>query len=115
MNIHPSSDMREYMTTLFSNISNKFIKYLKDNYSTNNIHIHEDLARDDIYGELDIRIGDTIIDYKNTINDEISAPWILQLLCYKAMCNHPVNKIAIFNPLKGWFSSLDVSGWDKGE
>ena len=117
MNIRPSIHFKNY-DSLFENINTKFIDYLKMNFNTNQIHIHEEFVVDDgMYGELDLRIGDTIIDYKNTHTDEITAAWILQLLCYKSMYDKQndniIKNIAIFNPLKGWYCSFDISYWNK--
>jgi DNA polymerase III epsilon subunit-like protein len=68
---------------------------------------------DCVQGEIDMIVGDTIIDYKVSNSDDVDASWILQLLCYKALyrSKEPINKIAIFNALKGWYAEIDVSTW----
>jgi DNA polymerase III epsilon subunit-like protein len=73
-----------------------------------------------IYGELDMRIGSTIIDYKCSISDDIQLQWILQLLCYKVLSDHrchradsKIETIGIFNPLRGWYVDINVASWDK--
>jgi hypothetical protein len=74
--------------------------------------------KEGVYGELDLRIGDLIIDYKTSIKDEINLQWLLQLLCYKTLFDLSVrvptiNKIGILNPLRGWYDEIDVSNWNK--
>lgn len=119
MDIRPTKDMKAY-ESLFQNATQTFIEFIKSRFNfPQDIGIHEDLcSQDDIFGELDLRIGDTIIDFKNTINDEVSTPWILQLLTYKALYEHQnpqktINKIGVFNPLRGWYVEFDVSNYDK--
>lgn len=121
MDIRPSKDMKSY-ESLFKNATQTFIQFIKNRFANvHDIGIHEDLCSpNEIFGELDLRIGDTIIDFKNTINDEVSTPWILQLLCYKALyeSQYPdktINKIGVFNPLRGWYVEFDVSTYDKQE
>ena len=120
MDIHPSKHMKNY-EPLFNNITKTFVEFIKE-FKTDDIGVHEEFIQEQengMYGELDLRVGDTIIDYKNTIQDEISAPWLIQLLCYKALYDikhenqKTINTIAIFNPLKGWYCPIDVSGWNK--
>jgi hypothetical protein len=72
-----------------------------------------------MYGELDMRIEDMIIDFKTTISEDINMEWVVQLLCYKTLYEYAcanqtkINQIAIFNPLKGLFFQMDVSSWGK--
>lgn len=69
-----------------------------------------------MYGETDLRVGSLLIDYKCSIQDDLSLEWVLQLLCYKVLCDwnqKPIRRIAILNPLRGWYTELDVSGWNK--
>jgi DNA polymerase III epsilon subunit-like protein len=107
-------DFYEDYKDLFENISTKFIDHIKLNKS--DIECHAEYAVAEIYGELDLRIDDKIIDYKTSQNVDISLENIVQLLCYKVLCdknNKKINKIGIFNPLKGVYYELDVSTWDK--
>lgn len=103
---------------LFANIKTKLIDFLISKiHDMSEVTIEEEVAvKDGVHGELDLRIGDTIIDYKTSVNDEISMQWFVQLLCYKALCDLNEKKIttlAILNPLRGWYSEIDVSAWDK--
>jgi hypothetical protein len=115
MDIQPSKDMKQYKD-LFAKCTQVFINTLD---LKKPIAIHEDLVHNDIYGELDLRIGDLIIDFKNTINDEITPSHLLQLLCYKSLYDlkhdNKINTVAIFNPLRGYYVPFDVSTWDKQE
>lgn len=73
-------------------------------------------VKEGMHGELDLRIGDTIIDYKTSINDDISMQWLLQLLCYKVLADHNghhISRIGILNSLRGWYGEVDVSSWDR--
>lgn len=117
MDIKPSQHMELYKTTLFSNI-NKFIMYLKDSFDTSKIYVHEEMIIEEgIYGEFDLRVDDTIIDYKNSVNEDVMASWILQMMCYKTLYDmthtNRIKKICIFNPLKGIVYTYDCSMWDK--
>jgi hypothetical protein len=116
MGIKPSQHIK---SPIFKNITEKFIPYIKKMAGIPSIH--EDLATNEVYGELDLRVGTTIIDYKASVSsDEITAPWLLQSLAYKAMHdlsanNTKITHLAWFNPIKGWYVSIDVSDWDKHE
>lgn len=127
MNIRPSVHFKHY-DELFKNIQTHFIDHIKKQYPNKKLHVHEELSvelnGECMCGELDLRIGNTILEYKNTILDynDITAAWILQLLCYKSMhdknelgsnSDGVIREIAIFNPLKGWYASIDVSKWNK--
>jgi DNA polymerase III epsilon subunit-like protein len=110
-------DLSEY-DRLYENISKSLMDFLliKMN-SLSDIHTEEDFEiKEGIFGEVDLRINDIIIDYKTSINDEISLQWLLQLLCYKTLADlngKKINKIGILNALRGWYSELDVSDWNK--
>lgn len=112
-NITGNDFLTDYKT-LFDNISDKFVDFIKNKGT--DIECHGDYEiNQGIYGEIDLRIGDLLIDYKTSIND-IKLENIIQLLCYKTLCdlnNKKINTIAIFNPLKGIYSELDVSTWNK--
>jgi hypothetical protein len=119
MDVKPSVHMKACYE-MFDSCVRQFMNAI--NCDGKDIGIHEELAIDEgVYGELDLRIDDTIIDYKCAISDEISAPWILQLLCYKSLYDlkqsddRKINKVGIFNPLRGWMVELDVSEWNKSK
>lgn len=82
-----------------------------------NVALEEDLEiKEGMFGEIDLRIQDTVIDYKTSINDEISMQWLIQLLCYKSLADangKHINKIGILNSLRGWYSEIDISSWNK--
>jgi hypothetical protein len=100
---------RDLMDFFLSMIENRDDVYVSKSYD----------IKEGMNGEIDLLIGNTIIDYKTSINDDISIQWILQLLCYKVLhdFNNPhdkkVEKIAVMNPLRGWYSYIDVSAWNK--
>jgi DNA polymerase III epsilon subunit-like protein len=109
------SQFAEYKP-MFDNITNIFGKWLAD-AKKDVMTCHEEVSiKEGVCGELDLRVDDMIIDYKCTINDNINIEWIVQLLCYKALCNMnkiKINKIGIFNPLKGCIWTIDVGDWNK--
>lgn len=114
-NIDISSDLSEY-TSLFERISTDIVRFITDMKPVD-ITVDEKLeAKEGMFGEMDLRVDGTIIDYKTSINDNMDLQWLTQLLCYKALADingKKINKVAILNPLRGWYSELDVSGWDK--
>lgn len=84
------------------------------------VHVNKSYdMKDDMSGEIDLLIDNTIIDFKNSINDDISIQWILQLLCYKVLydfCSGTgkrIEHIGILNPLQGWYVEIDVREWNK--
>lgn len=69
-----------------------------------------------IYGEIDAICDNIIIDYKNSCQKNIQIEHIVQLLIYVVMCqknNYNIDKIRIFNPIKGIISTADISDWNK--
>lgn len=106
---------------LFENIHTKLMQFIEskmpDDASERSVECEEKLhIEEGMFGELDLRIGDTVIDYKTSVNDDMTMSWLLQLLCYKVLCDFnqkKIKKIGILNPLKGWYIDMDVSGWDK--
>lgn len=118
-------DIRKNYAALFENIHRILVPFLCEKATScvdeNNICVNEDLSikdYDGVFGELDIRLHDTIVDIKTSISDDVKIQWILQLLCYKALSElgtirKKVNSVAILNPLRGWYYTLDVSGWTK--
>lgn len=113
MGMHPSSFMKG--STMFDNMIEKFVPCV-EGLSGGSISVHEELSSDiGISGELDVRAGTTIIDVKTTISDDITPVHLLQLLAYKALWDanneKKIDTVAIFNPLGGWYVSIDVSSW----
>lgn len=114
-------DFLETYKSMFENIQEHFVKTLSAAQADTDVFLHEEFSiSEGVHGELDLRVGDTIVEFKTTINEDINMEWLLQLLCYKVLYEwQPENKgkviktIAIFNPLKGLYFSLDVSTWNK--
>ena len=114
------SDILSDYETMMDNIKTHFLSFVRDRNQS--IECRKDVRIcEGIFGELDMLVGDTIIDYKTSTNDDINAMWFLQLLCYKVLCEknadiehrRKINHVGIFNPLKGWYYELDVSSWNK--
>lgn len=110
-------DLSEY-DRLYENIGKSLMDFLLSKMNcVDDVHTEEDFEiKEGIFGEVDLRIKDVIIDYKTSINDELSLQWLLQLLCYKTLADlngKKINKIGILNSLRGWYSELDVSDWNK--
>jgi hypothetical protein len=113
-NIRGSDILTEY-GDLLENLK-KFLDFIESNkLPPATVYCRKDLRIEEgIFGEADMIVGDTIIDYKVSSSDELDATWIVQLLAYKTLCDinkHKINKIAIFNALRGWYYEIDVSGW----
>ncbi len=111
------NDLIRDFSTMFENIQ-IFLHYIAAKNQQVNCRL--DLKLDEgVYGEVDMIVGDTLIDYKTSSSDEVEAKWIVQLLCYKILCERnsekrfPIRKIAIFNPLRGWISEINIDNWDK--
>lgn len=71
-----------------------------------------------ISGELDAVCDDIIIDYKNSVSTDIPVEHELQLLAYCALSRRHdqiINRLRIFNPMKGCVSTCDISGWHHHE
>lgn len=60
-----------------------------------------------------------IIDFKCSLNSEYKLEWILQLMMYSALYKHVyskiINKLSIYNPLKGTVTDIDLEDWDMHE
>lgn len=107
-------NIEEYEDML-KDISENFIKFISEINKNNDIVCEQELHYQKVIGELDLRIDDTIIDYKTSTSDNITIDWLVQLLCYKVLCDKNglyINNIAIYNPLKGKIYGLDVSKWN---
>lgn len=103
---------------LFDKIRTKLIPFISGLCVTpGDVSAHQELSiKDGMYGTFDLRVGNTVINYKTSSNDDISLQLIVQLLCYKVLCDFngvPIDTVAILNPLRGWYASLDVSSWNK--
>jgi DNA polymerase III epsilon subunit-like protein len=116
------NDVLDY-SELYENMHNHIIEYvLKETKQCNNISVkcHELLRDNDtgIFGETDLRIGNTLYDFKCSNDEGIKAEHILQLLCYKQLYEQNnddvINSIGIINPLKGLITVLDVSDYNNG-
>lgn len=107
-------NIQEY-SNMFNDISNNFIKFIDKINIKNDIICEQELQYQKVIGELDLRIDDTIIDYKTSSTDNITIDWFIQLLCYKVLCDKNgiyINNIAIYNPLKGKIYGIDISKWN---
>lgn len=109
-------DFEKDYAAMFNDIEKCFLPCI-----SNKPILNQELCHKGIYGDIDIQFGDTIIDIRTSVNEDPSVDLILQLMCYKVLyeANNPdaicINKIEIFNPLKGICYSYDVSTWDKGK
>lgn len=113
----PWQDFCDY-DPMFINIHTNLMNFLdKKGLTSKEVECEKKLRIEEgMYGESDLRIGDLIIDYKTSINDDIDMKWLVQLLCYKVLNDfnkRTISKIAILNPLRGWYSEVDVSEWNK--
>lgn len=100
---------------LFTQIRTKLVDFVRT-FGSEMCMEEEWEIQQGIYGETDLRVGDLLIDYKSSINDEISLAWIVQLLCYKTLCDlngKPIKRVGILNALRGWYGEIDLSGWNK--
>lgn len=102
--------------SLYEDTADKLMDYLK---RYNDPKCHEYFrSTTGISGELDVRFGDIIFDYKCSQDEKVQAEHILQLLCYKQLYEEstekPINKIGIINPLKGIVTTYNVEHYDKG-
>lgn len=114
----------ESYTQMFEDVERTFpnvVETLSKDESYADVFLHESYSiKEGIYGELDMRVGTTLIEFKTTINEDINMEWIIQLLCYKVLYDWQPNnngkaitQVAVFNPLRGLFYTFDVSTWDK--
>ena len=71
-----------------------------------------------IYGDADLIIDDEIMDFKTSNSESLNIEHTLQLLIYTSLARHQgmeINKISIFNPLKGTYKYCKVDTWNKDE
>lgn len=110
------SDLSDY-EGLFAQIRETLVDFVRGLGSEMGMEEEWEI-KEGIYGETDLRVGDLIVDYKSSVNDEISLAWIVQLLCYKTLCDlngRTIKRVGILNALRGWYGEIDVSGWNKHE
>jgi len=111
------TDILKDYSTLFDNIS-IFLDFIAARKGDVNCRLDFKLE-DGVYGEVDMIVGDTLIDYKTSINDEVNANWIAQLLCYKILCEkntqkrYPIKNIGVFNPLRGCYYEMNIESWSQ--
>lgn len=78
-----------------------------------------DLSTPSIYGFADIVVGSTMLEIKCSLERSAGAvqmPWVLQLLVYTALARSKgfmIDKIAVYNPLRGTVWSAPIDGWDR--
>src|SRR5439155_11668424 len=105
--------------TLFSNIE-KYINTIKNN----NLKCKTLLDNEQysIYGETDLIDFDNkkILDFKCSGSDNFKLEWLLQLLAYTSLIritpstqNIEINKIEVYNPIRGLLFTFDISKWNK--
>ena len=116
MGLHPSVFMRG--SSMFDDISSRFVAHALG--ISCEATVHDELSGENgVSGEIDIRLGDTIIDIKTSISDDITPAHLVQLLAYKALWDanneKKISTVAVFNPLRGWIVPIDVSRWDKSD
>jgi hypothetical protein len=124
--LYKNIDWNEFMEceNLYTNINTKLMEFFTQRITDRNLVCSEEELeiKEGVFGELDLRIGDIIIDYKTSIKDELNLQWLLQLLCYKTLYDlsapshakiTKINKIGVLNPLRGWYDEIDVSTWNK--
>jgi hypothetical protein len=85
--------------------------------------LHKNLG---ICGETDLIVdslsncdNDRIIDFKCSITSECKLEWIIQLMMYSALYKHirkkTINNLAIYNPLRGTVTEIDLESWNRHE
>ncbi len=112
----PISDNQIYnYLDLFKSMETKYI----NNFCFNKKNICKPiLFYKGIIGEIDCITDDIIIDYKVSYQKNVQIEHIVQLLVYTVICqknNYQINKIRIFNPIKGILSTSDISNYENGE
>jgi hypothetical protein len=78
-----------------------------------------------ICGELDLidlsqdfnsESNNIIIDIKCSLNSEYKLEWTIQLMMYSALYKHVhgkiINKLGVYNPLKGTYTDVDLENWN---
>ena len=118
---HPINivSMMENYSELVDNLKQYFIPHLLNYSTTNNIQCHHSISRlDRVAGDMDLIIdGETVVEIKCSISNEVDLDWVLQLFCYAHLCREQgmdINKIAILNPAKGTWHEMDISWWNRG-
>lgn len=94
-----------------------------DNFKHNSITTKKSIVdtKLSISGELDLydKTSSSIIDFKASLNTECKLEWVIQLLMYaslmKKIHNTDIDTIAIYNPMMGTFTDINIKGYDKHE
>ena len=100
---------------LFNDINNNYI----ETYCKNQKNICKPIYfYKNIIGEIDCITNRTLVDYKVSYQKQIQIEHILQLLTYSVlsnMNNQVIDKIRIYNPIKGIVSTADISHFKNGD
>jgi hypothetical protein len=105
---------------LFHNINN-WIDSMSSRKLITKMNVHDKLLS--IYGEIDLidltPNDNILIDFKCSKNSSCNLEWIIQLMMYSALYkkNHNIiiNKLQIYNPLRGELTTIDLVNYDKHE
>ncbi|EFC39285.1 predicted protein [Naegleria gruberi] len=111
-------DIAPNYTELFNNLQEHFVPFIVEK-TESSVNTHRSLSYGKhVTGEADIIIdGETIIDIKCSVSQDIEVEWIIQLLCYAAMARldgMEIKNIGVINPLRGTYHEVDISWWDQG-
>jgi hypothetical protein len=101
---------------MYTDVHNKYVKVFSG-IDDKKCHYSIKLKDVGVFGEIDLYAKRTVIDFKTSSSGNIDASWILQVLCYAYLLrsnNEPVNKIQIFNPLKGTIHTASIKKWNRG-
>ena len=92
-------------------------KYLNNKMEENKVILcNPKLNNGIIFGDADLIVHDELIDFKVSNNTNLNIEHILQLLIYASLARYKgitVNKISIYNPLKGIYYVADITNWEK--
>ena len=102
---------------LYEDINDWCMNFATHNVKTKATYIDKDLS---ICGEMDAIILDRgmerIIDFKCSLTSECKLEWVVQLLMYSALhkkkTGRIINKLSIYNPLRGTMTDIDVGPYD---
>lgn len=105
---------------LYNDINNWTIQFRNHNILIKKCLMDEKLS---ICGEMDMvdltNGCEKIIDFKCSLNSDCKLEWILQLMMYSSLYKHKyktiINNLAIYNPLKGIFTNIDIGDWNHHE
>jgi hypothetical protein len=108
------NDMFRNNEKLFMSLTKVFSDYMNQQQIEKVFCCKELKSSSGIQCNIDVMFDTTLFTIKFSNKDEINLQWLVTLLAQKAICDengHPVNKIIIFNALKGVSTELDVSNW----